>query len=146
MKLNRIFLALLIWGFFAGTSLAVVEGDPEKIGGWVLAYEHDASGNAIDGNINRLEKAFAAGGDFRIGVDDEVLFNCTRVTRSSSTPTRFGCTYETLNLINANPPLLSYGDLRTDGEAQLNRTNLYTGANEGETNTQAGAKWYVRVR
>ena len=146
MKLLKLLTILLATSAFATTTFAQVSGDPEKIAGWVFAYQHDANGGDVAGNKNRLEKALAAGADFRIDVDGEVLFNCTRVTRSSSTPTQFGCAYETLNILGQTTPLLSYGDLRTDGTAQLNRTNLYTGANEGETTTMAGARWYVRVR
>lgn len=103
----------------------------------------DASGQSVAGSQGRLDKAFDSGGDFKVQVDGEVLFTCTRVVRTTSGI--YHCSYETLNLVG-NDPLISYGNRSTDGLSIIYRTSLFGGADRGSSTVNSGAKWFVKVR
>lgn len=143
--------ALALWfTALASPALAQVGGNPEKIAGWVFAYEHDAAGNPVSGNLSRLDRAFEAGGDFRLQQDGEWLFNCGRVQRiDDARGLGFACTYETLNLGQLTiltDPLNSYVNQNTFGDFIIYRTSLFGGADRGATVTTNGVRWFVRVR
>jgi len=64
-------LVAIACGLMACLSLnsfsAPTEGDPNRIQGWVLVYEHDAEGTPVAGNILELADAARSGADVKVG-------------------------------------------------------------------------------
>lgn len=141
----------------AGLGLAVaanaeIEGDAEKIGGWVFQYEHDSSGAAVEGDLDRLIDAIQSGADVKYSTTDKAnYYMCQQVgVFTESGDSHVYCDSRGVALVNGgairNPPYHAYTQVRTTGDFHLARASIYGGGSQGETTTTSGIRWYARVR
>ena len=155
--LSCIAVALLL----GSTAFADVSGDSEKIPGWVVAYENDATGATVRGSLSRLVRAARAGADIKIMLDGTTLdqtFSCASIIiyESGSGNEHLACSVnDRTSLIDETAlpavvvrasPYFTRLLYTTNGEFVLVRTTL-TGSDVGTTTgTQHNLTWFARVR
>ncbi len=155
--LSIVAVALLL----GGTAFADISGDSERIPGWVVAYESDATGATVRGSISRLVRAARAGADIKIRLNGTTLdqtFSCASIIIYESSPgnENLACSVnDRTSLIDEaslpavvvrTSPYFTRFVYTTNGEFVLVRTTL-TGANVGTTTgTQQNLTWFARVR
>ncbi len=148
---------VLVSGSMMNIASAEIEGNPEKIPGWVFVYEHDSDGVATDGNISRLIKAIESGADIKIGRGDANYYetiDCDTAATVNISGTeyvqcrlmRFSLFSDSINMTFRNPPYTVYEFQDTRGVQGVARASIYGGASLGQTVASIGARWYARVR
>lgn len=143
--------------FYTTPLRADVSGDPEKISGWVVAYETDSVGSVERGTLKRLLRAMRAGADVKVMVDDQYVRTCDFVEAFSvGGVEHLGCQSTNVALVNGvepivvvrSPPYLTYEWIDTRGQYGLARASVYGGADLGRTAITLNSKltWFARVR
>ncbi len=118
---------------------------------WWVAYEHDASGNAVDGDLQTLIDAVANGSDIKVSSGDVFyLPNRVRIRPIGGT-THVAFETENVSLLSSygppaikNPPYFGHSSFDTSGGYALARASIYNGSDLGKTVSTLGAKWWVR--
>lgn len=156
--LQSVTLALVL--LISTVATADVSGDPEKLPGYVLALESDASGATVRGSLSRLVRSVRAGADIKLVLNDTTLdqsFACdSLVVFSSGADEHLACTvlthatlYDASALPNVVPRATPYFTrflFTTTGPFILVRTT-FSGADAGTTTgTQYNLSWYAKVR
>jgi len=152
----------MLFGFCAllcGASVSAdVSGDPEKLPGWIVAYETDAAGAVTRGSLAKLVRVVESGADLKIGTDNLTQFRtCDSTTVFDVAGTdHVGCAINnqvalilSTNPIAARPtPYRSFWWWDTNGGRVLARASIYGGANLGQdvATNSFGITWFARVR
>ncbi len=154
-----ILAALLIT--VGGAARADIAGNPEKISGWVVAYETDAAGDVVRGNLDRLVTAVRSGADIKLGFGDPVtgIRPCVLVDLVTiDAVEQVGCSFgggSASILSGVNPfvlrpnPYFAYQWVDTLGRNVIVRALVAGGGSAGTTVTEtvvAPITWYAKVR
>ena len=152
--------ALIVFVFMVVPQVAIadVAGDPEKLPGWIVAYETDITGAVERGSLARLVRAVEAGADIKMGTDSLTQFRtCDSVSLFDvAGTTHVGCSINNqvalalgTNPITARPvPYRTFWWWDTNGGRILARASIYGGADLGQdvATGSYGITWFARVR
>ena len=156
---TTILAALLIT--VGGAARADIAGNPEKISGWVVAYETDAVGDVVRGNLGRLVTAVRSGGDIKLGFGDPVtaIRPCAIVDLVTiDAVEQVGCSFggESPSILSGvNPfilrpnPYFAYQWVDTLGRNVIVRASVFGGGSAGTTVVEtviSPITWYAKVR
>ena len=140
------------------TTFADVSGDPEKLPGWIVAYETDASGATTRGSLAKLIRAVESGADIKIATDNGTIYRtCDSVSIVPIAGAQhIGCAINNqISLLSSvDPTTIRPAPYRTfywwdtAGNTALARASIYGGANLGQSSNTGifGVTWFARVR
>ncbi len=123
--------------------------------GWVMAYEHDASGSVVSGDIATLVDAVQHGADVKISMPSgkqEAFAPCTWTTVKEG---YVSCMNTQHISIRSSEPGSQFGFqdnayhwfvmLNTEGQRDMSRWSVGEHTDRGHSQDTTAIKWWVRV-
>lgn len=155
---TTILAALLI--MTGDAARADIAGNPEKISGWVVAFETDGAGGVVRGSLNRLATAVRSGADVKVAFGDPVsaLRPCDLVDIFTiGTDEHVGCSVNNTPasiLSGVDPltlrtnPYFAFQWFDTLGRSAIVRSSIFGGASQGSSIVTINSPlvWFAKVR
>lgn len=159
MKIATTVLAALVLAV-SSTARADIAGNPEKISGWVVAYETDGAGNTVRGSLNRLVTAVRSGADVKVAFGNPVsaLRPCDLVDIFTiAGEEHVGCSVNNtpasilsgLDPLTLRPnPYFAFQWFDTLNRSAIVRSSIFGGASQGSSIVTISSTlvWFAKVR
>ncbi len=160
--MNEVMRGMIVLLFLVcSAAQADIAGNPEKISGWVVAYETDATGAVVRGSLNRLVAAARSGGDIKVGLGDPATAfrpcDLIDIFQDANLVEQVGCSLNNtpasilsgLNPLTLRPsPYIAYQWWDTLRRSAIVRVSIFGGTNVGSSTGTVSTSmvWYARVR
>ena len=160
MKSKAIYLACIL-GTVPISAYADISGNPEKISGWVVAYETDSTGATVRGSLDRLISAVRSGADIKVGIGAPATAfrpcDFVDIFTDASSVEHVGCSLNNTPAailgsldpltLRANP-YIAYQWFDTLRRSAIVRVSIFGGASQGSAINAIGSPmiWFAKVR